>query len=173
MKRRHFLLLASGIAVPAIGGCSWFNDLTMRSQSPDDPEPPTPSTRLVGDIAVPFNVQPTRVNAVGLVTGLHGTGSDPDPSPERDALLEEMQTRGVINPNSILTSGDVSVVLLQGILRAGIQQGEHFDVEVRVPMRSETTSLRGGYLLEARLTESAVLGGRFAATTCWRWPKVR
>ncbi|HEY4761135.1 MAG TPA: flagellar basal body P-ring protein FlgI, partial [Thermoguttaceae bacterium] len=114
-------------------------------------------TRLVGDIAVPFGLYPVRVEAVGLVTGLHGTGSDPAPSPQRAALLEEMQTRGVNNPNSILASGDTSLVLIQGFLRPGIQKGDRFDVELRVPGQSETTSLRGGYLLETRLREMAVL----------------
>ena len=160
MKRRHIILLVSCTIVITLGGCSWFNGLTMRSQSPDEPEAETPHRRLIGDIAVPYNVQPTRIDAVGLVTGLHGTGSDPTPSPERAALLEEMQTRGVTNPNSVLASGDVSLVVMQGLMRPGIQQGEHFDIDVRVPSQSETTSLRGGYLLETRLSESAVMGGR-------------
>ena len=47
---------------------------------------------------------------------------------------------------------------MRAYLRPGIQEGDHFDVEVRVPSRSETTSLRGGWLLPARLTEMAVLG---------------
>ncbi len=160
MERRHFLLLASGTTILSLGGCSWFNGLTMRSQSPDEPEPEKPHTRLVGDLAVPYGVQPVRVDAVGLVTGLHGTGSDPTPSPARAALLEEMQIRKVANPNSVLASGDVALVLLQGILRPGIQKGDHFDVELHVPDQTETTSLRGGYLLETRLTESLVLGDR-------------
>ena len=71
-----------------------------------------------------------------------------------------MQARGVTNPNAVLASGDVSLVLLQGILRPGVQKGDHFDIEVRVPSQSETTSLRGGYLLETRLTETAVLSNQ-------------
>jgi flagellar basal body P-ring protein FlgI len=159
MKRRHFLLFAAGINILGMGGCSWLSGLTMRSQSPDEPKPDAPA-RLVGDMVVPFNTQPARVDAVGLITGLHGTGSDPNPSPQRAALLEEMQLRGVRNPNTLLASGDVAMVMLQGILRPGIQQGDHFDIEVRVPTQNETTSLRGGFLLETRLTESAVLSNR-------------
>ncbi len=156
MKR--LALLWCGAAI--LGGCSWFNGLTMRSQSPDDPEPEEPRVRLVGDIAVPTGMHLVRVEAVGLVTGLHGTGSDPGPSPQRAALLEEMQMRGVTNPNAVLASGDVSLVMLQGTLRPGVQKGDRFDIEVRVPSQSETTSLRGGYLLETRLTETAVLSDR-------------
>ncbi len=128
----------------------------MRSQSPDEAKPEEPHTRLIGDIAVPTGVWPVRVEAIGLVTGLHGTGADPNPSPPRAALVEEMQIRGIANPDTILASGDVSLVMLQGYLRPGIQKGDHFDIELRVPSQSDTTSLRGGYLLETRLAEMRV-----------------
>ncbi|MEN6556683.1 MAG: flagellar basal body P-ring protein FlgI [Thermoguttaceae bacterium] len=162
MRRRHFLLVASSLAMIGFGGCSWL-DGTMRSQSPDPIEAAELSSsqaKLVGDLVVPTGLNPTRVDAVGLVTCLHGTGSDPNPSPERAMLLNEMQLRGVKNPDTILRSGNVSLVKIQGYLRAGIQKGDRFDVEVRVPSQSDTTSLRGGYLLETRLTESAILENR-------------
>lgn len=160
MKRRHFLLMVSCAAVMSLGGCSWFNGLTMRSQSPDPVEPETQPAKLVGDLAVATGMHTVRVEAVGLVTGLHGTGSDPSPSPQRAALLEEMQTRKVTSPNSVLASGDVSLVVVEAWLRPGVQKGDRFDIEVRVPSQSETTSLRGGFLLESRLKEMAVLGNQ-------------
>ena len=143
-------------------GCSWWDGNIMRSQSPDEPPPQKRErdVKLVGDYCVPFGLYPVRVEYVGLVTGLNGTGSDPTPSPRRSALLEEMQTRGVTEPNTVLASGNTSLVMVQGVLRPGIQKGDNFDIEVRVPGQSETTSLRGGYLLETRLTEMAVLGGQ-------------
>ena len=159
MKRRHLLLILSGAAAIGFAGCTWLGDMTLRSASPE-PEPETPHTQLVGDVAVPTNMHCVRVEAIGLVTGLHGTGSDPGPSQQRSALLEEMQTRGVSNLNAVLASGDVSLVLLEGFLRPGVQKGDRFDLEVRVPSQSETTSLRGGYLLETRLTETAILGNQ-------------
>ncbi|MEN6458945.1 MAG: flagellar basal body P-ring protein FlgI [Thermoguttaceae bacterium] len=157
MKRRHFLLLAVGSALLSIGGCSWFNS-TMRSQSPDDAKvEEESSTRLIGDIAVPTGIWPVRVEAIGLVTGLHGNGSDPNPSPQRAALLAEMQIRGIANPDTVLASGDVAMVMLEGYMQPGIQKGDHFDVEMRVPSQSDTKSLRGGYLLETRLKELRVV----------------
>jgi flagellar basal body P-ring protein FlgI len=131
--------------------------MTMRSQSPEETKPVEHETKLIGDLAVPFGLYPVRVEAVGLVSGLSGTGSDPAPSPQRSVLLSEMQTRGVTNPNAVLASGNTSLVLIQGVLRPGIQKGDTFDVELRVPGQNETTSLRGGYLLETRLREMAVL----------------
>ncbi len=118
-----------------------------------------PATKLVGDYAVPFGMHPVKVEAVGLVTGLPGTGSDPDPSPQRDELMSEMKAYGVSHPNEILASGTASLVLVRGYMRPGIQQGDHFDLEVRVPSRSGTTSLSGGWLMETRLAEMAVLQG--------------
>ena len=49
-------------------------------------------------------------------------------------------------------------MLVRGFLRPGIQEGDRFDIEVRTSSRSEATSLRGGHLLETRLSEMAVLG---------------
>ena len=99
-----------------------------------------------------------KVEAVGLVTGLAGTGEDPAPSPQRAMLLHEMQTRGVANPNQVLATPSNAMVLVRGFLPPGAQKGDHFDLEVQVPSRSGTTSLRGGWLMESRLTELAVLG---------------
>ncbi len=155
MDRRQALVLCLSLS---LAGCSSWNVLG-RSQSPDEDSEQARKTRLVGDLAVPFGVHPVRVEAVGLVTGLNGTGSDPMPSPQRAALVAEMEARGVTLPNAVLASRNTSLVLVRGWLRAGIQKGDPLDVEVRIPSQSETTSLRGGYLLETRLKEQAVLGG--------------
>jgi len=112
---------------------------------------------LIGDIAVPFGMFPVVLENVGLVTGLKGTGSDPKPGPQRSALMSTMQTRGVASPNAVLASDDTSLVLVRAVIRPGIQKGDRFDIEVRVPSNSETKSLRGGYLLETDLKEMAVL----------------
>jgi len=141
----------------AFGGCSWWDEMVVRSQSPDEEEPSQPDVRLVGDLAVPFGMFPVEVQAVGLVTGLRGTGSDPQPSHQREALIADMRARGVENPNAVLASPDTAIVLVRGLLRPGIQKGDPFDLEVRVPSASETTSLRGGWLLPTELRELAVL----------------
>jgi flagellar basal body P-ring protein FlgI len=143
------------VVLMALSGCG---GPFIRSQSPE-PDADMPRTKLVGDYAVPFGMHPVKVEAVGLVTGLPGTGSDPEPSPQRDELLAEMKAYGVSHPNEILASGTASLVLVRAFLRPGIQQGDHFDIELRVPSRSGTTSLRGGWLMETRLAEMAVLHG--------------
>ena len=117
-------------------------------------------TRLVSSIAHPYGMTFVKIENVGLVTGLDGTGEDPAPSPQRAALLAEMYRRGIENPNEVLASPNTALVLVRGFLRPGIQKGETFDIEVRTPTKSDATSLRGGMLLETRLSETAVLGGQ-------------
>ncbi|MHB1034646.1 MAG: flagellar basal body P-ring protein FlgI [Pirellulales bacterium] len=152
-------ILAGGLAL--LGGCS-LNNAAVRSQSPEDADAAGSKTRLVGDVAVPDGMSPMRVESVALVTGLLDTGSDPAPSPQRAVLLGELQKRGVQNPNQLLASPTTALVLVQGFLRPGIQKGDRFDVELRIPERDETSSLRGGWLMETRLRVFAVgeLDGR-------------
>jgi flagellar basal body P-ring protein FlgI len=160
MKRRQVLAII-GLLPIVCCGCSWFGGQNLRSQSPDDKEA-TKKKRLVGDLVVPYGLYPVKVESIGLVTGLHGTGSDPAPSPQRTELIDEMQTRGISNPSAVLATNNTSLVLVQAVLRPGLQKGERFDIEFRVPSQSDTTSLRGGYLLETRLRELAAMNdGRF------------
>lgn len=159
MKSRHSFLILLGVLI--LSGCSKFKDFSFRSQSPEEPEDTKPTTRLVSDLAVPFGMTWVKVEAVSLVTNLHGTGADLGPTPQRAALVAEMETLGVKNPNAVLSSRNTSLVLVQGLLRPGIQKGDRFDVEVRVPGQSETTSLRGGWLMETRLSEMALLGNQW------------
>ncbi|MEX0712012.1 MAG: flagellar basal body P-ring protein FlgI [Pirellulales bacterium] len=158
--RRHFLRSASAGMMAAALGAGGCTSPAIRPQSPDEGDTAGSPVRLVGDLAVPFGMHPVRIEAVGLVTGLPGTGSDPGPSPQRDELIDEMKKRGVPYPNQVLASPTTELVLVRGYLRPGIQKGDHFDVELRVPSRSEASSLRGGRLMETRLKEMAVLDGR-------------
>jgi flagellar basal body P-ring protein FlgI len=139
----------------------------FRPQSPDatlsdaelNRDPPS-QTQLVSAVAHPYGMNYVKVESVALVTGLAGTGEDPAPSPQRAALLSEMNRRGIEDPNEVLASPNTALVLVRTFLRPALQAGEKIDVEVRTPSRSDTTSLRGGMLLETRLSETAVLGGQ-------------
>ncbi len=134
----------------------------LRQQSPEISlgEQDSPNTTFISKVAHPYGMGYVKLEAVGLVTGLAGTGEDPAPSPQRASIMSEMNRREVKDPNQVLASPDTSLVLVRGFLRPGIQAGDRFDIEVRAPSRSNTTSLRGGRLLETRLTELAVLGSQ-------------
>jgi flagellar basal body P-ring protein FlgI len=147
----------SGAVACLVAGCS---GPIFRPQSPESrlDLPPTPDVTLVSEYTHPYGLDFVKVEAISLATGLPGTGSDPPPSPQRAELLAEMSRREVEHPNDVLASTNTAMVVVRAFLRPGIQEGDRFDVEVRVPSRGETTSLRGGWLLSTRLTELAVLG---------------
>jgi flagellar basal body P-ring protein FlgI len=132
----------------------------LRPQSPEAriDMPPMPDVKYVSDYTHPYGMNYVKIEAVSLVTGLNSTGSDPPPTPQRAALLDEMKRRGVEKPNEILASGNTSMVLTRAFLRPGIQEGDRFDVEIQIPSQSETKSIRNGWLLSTRLTELAQLG---------------
>lgn len=117
-------------------------------------------TRLVGDYTIPWGMNPQRIERAALVTRLADTGSDPPPNARRQALLSDMQARGVIQPNSLLASPATSLVWVHGYLPPGVRKGDRFDVAVEVPPDCDTSSLNGGWLMETRLAEMVVLGSR-------------
>lgn len=163
MKRHTGMSCAGGVlrmsmvVLGVYGGCS---GPILRPQSPEAriDLPPMPDVKYVSEFTHPYGMNYMKLEAVSLVTGLAGTGSDPPPDTRRAALLAEMNRRGVEKPNEWLASPNTSMVQVRGFLRPGIQAGDRFDVELRVPGQSETTSLRNGWLLSTRLTEMAVLG---------------
>jgi flagellar basal body P-ring protein FlgI len=118
---------------------------------------------LVGDVARAWGLQSAKVEGIALVTNLRGTGSDPPPSDRRDLLVNEMKRRGVERPNQVLASANTSLVLIQAILPPGVKKGDAVDVDVMVPSRSETTSLRNGWVMQTALLEMAVLGNQIRA----------
>jgi flagellar basal body P-ring protein FlgI len=150
--RRDFLLLS-------LSACLGCTGPVIRPQSPESEHTPETDVVLVGALSRPYGTNFIKLECISLVTGLAGTGEDPAPSVQRAAVIDEMHRRNIIHADQILASPDTALVLVRGFLKPGIQKGDKFDVEVRVPSRSETTSLRGGYLLESRMTELAVLAG--------------
>ncbi len=155
-KRLAKNVLALTALCSAVVGCM---SPILRQQSPEPAhgsENPR-EAKLVGDIAHPYGMNYIKLESVSLATGLSGTGDDPAPSSQRARLMDEMKRREVENPNAVLASPNTALVLVKGYLRPGIQAGDRFDIEVRTPSRSDSTSLRGGNLLETRLSETAVL----------------
>lgn len=154
MKPCYAWLLVGSLA---LSGCAGTN---LRSQSPEGiADVLEIDTKLVGSVARPFGHRYAQVEAIALATCLDNTGEDPAPSPQRATLLHELQTIGVQNPNQLLAAPSTALILVKGYLPPGVQKGDKFDLEITVPSHSQATSLRGGWLMETRLTEMAVLGG--------------
>ncbi|MEI6239630.1 MAG: flagellar basal body P-ring protein FlgI [Planctomycetia bacterium] len=144
-------VVASGCAGPAI-----------RSQSPEVAALVTleADTKLVGDYTAPWGLNAQRIERAALVTGLSDSGSDPPPGLQRQQLMADMQARGVVEPNKLLASKSTALVWVHAYLPPGVRKGDRFDVHVEVPPDNDTTSLDGGWLMETRLSEMAVLGNR-------------
>jgi len=147
-------------AVP-LAGCtsslfiSPANDVAIDAEKIDSKD--TVGVRLIRDITTPWGTNFVVLEAPALVMGLNDTGSDPPPSPQRSALVSDMQARNVKKPNEWLAKPSTSLVLVRGYLPPGVRKGDRFDIEVRVPRKSETTGLRNAWLMETRLREVAVL----------------
>jgi len=117
-------------------------------------------TPLIGQYATFSGINAIAVEGVGIVVGLKGTGGNPAPSHYRTALLEDLKRRGVRNPNEILKSSDTALVYLRASLPPLLAKGETVDVQVMIPESAEATSLHGGWLMEAYLSEQAFVPGK-------------
>jgi hypothetical protein len=141
-----------------LAGCQ---KLSLRSQNPDEDDIKTPETQFIKDQVTVSGLHAITIEAVGLVTNLDNTGGEPAPSMYRSLLMNDMKTRGVANPNTILQDPRHALVLIRAAVPPVIDVGDRFDVEVVLPENSEATSLKGGWLMEAHLAEQAIIpGGR-------------
>lgn len=117
-------------------------------------------TPLVGEYTTFAGLTAVKVEGVGLVVGLRGTGGNPAPSPMRTALVEDLKRRNVRNVNEILKSPDTALVYLRAYLPPLLEKGETIDVQVWIPDSAEATGLEGGWLMEAYLSEQAFVAGK-------------
>ncbi|NBT13644.1 MAG: hypothetical protein EBS56_08710 [Planctomycetia bacterium] len=159
MSHPRFFSCLITVGVLAAGGCA---GPAIRSQSPEVAALVTleADTKLVADYTAPWGLNPQRIERAALITGLAGSGGDPPPGMQRQQLMSDMQARGVVEPNKLLASKSTSLVWVHAYLPPGVRKGDRFDVHVEVPPDNETTSLDGGWLMETRLAEMAVLGNR-------------
>ena len=114
---------------------------------------------FIGDTTVPVGADYIEISSVSLAANLAGTGSDPPESVQRTMLLREMASRNIAHPAKVLADPYTSLVIVTGYLPPGVQKGDRFDVEVTLPSDSETTSLRGGYLMPAPMREMVYSNG--------------
>lgn len=155
-SRRMFLALGASVFV----GCT---SPLIRGQSPELTDSTLEEEKkidLVGDLCGAYGLNFKELQSIALVTTLDNTGSDPPPSPARTHLLNEMKGRDVRNVEEILASPKTSLVLVTAYLPPAVQKGDPLDIIIRVPAKSTTTSLRGGWLMQTRLREMATAGSR-------------
>ncbi|MEM6778806.1 MAG: flagellar basal body P-ring protein FlgI [Planctomycetota bacterium] len=146
-------------------GCSSLWGKSDRPGDPGDgntlkdllqvPEPPD----LVREAAVPSGMKFVRVEGVGVVNALPGSGGPAQPSALREMLMEEMKHNDIPNPNQYLERADTALVQVHSIVPPGARRGDPLDVTLRTPVQTEAVDLHGGWLLDTRLRYQQRLGG--------------
>jgi hypothetical protein len=147
---------SSAAAVAWLGGA----DLPRGKGPLAKKDPPLKIDETVGDLAYVRAQGTVRVEGVGLVVGLDGTGSDPEPGLYRDKILGQMRAAMVPQPERVLASKATSLVLVKATLPVGVTREDRFDADIELTPASTTTSLEGGVLLKAELTQVAYAQGR-------------
>lgn len=147
----------------SVGGCTGLFSGKKNQKTPLEnllPDPEDIKPTLVGDCTYFGHYRAIAVHGFGLVVGLPGTGGEDRKTEHYDQVYADMSRMGVPNIRATLASPQTAVVEVIGYMRSGIQIGDRFDVQIRLPRESETKSLRGGRLMETKLTEMANIDGR-------------
>ena len=160
-QRSMFSLAVITISLLLAPGCNLLfpgrseeaeNDAKLRELM-RSPEPPD----LIRDGTVVQGLRPLRIEGVGAVNALPGTGGPPDPSVFRDQLLEEMKRHDVIAPNQWLENDETALVRVLALIPPGAKRGDLVDIRVIAPKESRVSDLHHGWLLDTRLREQRML----------------
>lgn len=152
-------LVVSLAAAPGCQSVLWRGQDAKQPAAGTGEKSTVGETKYVGDVTAVWGMNFAKVENICLVTQLKGTGSDPPLNLQREQLIKEMQTHRVQNPEQILASGTTSMAIVGANLPPGIRKGDRFDVYVEVMPRSETTSLRGGFVMPTHIRQKEMLGG--------------
>ena len=152
------ILFAVTAPIALFSGCSLADKIPGKTQLQNlIGEQPEKTVLTVADLSVAIGMNYLKVESIGLANSLNNSGSAPPTGAHRSLLTDEMLTHEVENPSQLLDSSNTSLILARGYLPPGVRKGDHFDIEVRLPAHSNTTSLRDGWLLRSRMREIAVL----------------
>lgn len=143
-------------------GCQ---NLVRRGQSPEgllkELETAEAETSYVGRITAFRNLDFSKMQGVGLVVDLKGTGTDPGPSWQRDRLEDDLALDVKnSNPKGMISSPDSAMVKVIGYLPPGCRKGDRVDLEIEILEKTDGCSLVDGNLMKTILRPVAVVGAR-------------
>lgn len=155
-SRQYMLLILCLVFSCCMSGC--MQEPQQQPQTVDRPPVVIDPSSTIGSISQIFGTGSIRVRGIGLVAGLHGTGSSECPPRIRPELEKYIwkkipQTENPINPSALIESQNTAVVEIFGIIPSLSSPLEGFDVVVRPLSSTQTTSLDGGYLYTTELKE--------------------
>ncbi len=116
--------------------------------------------RLISDIATSRLVTLSRIENLGLVTQLPGTGGVVNASDQREKMLDVMRRHNVAQPNKVLDGNDTAMVVVFVDLPPAARKDTLHNVGVIKSTHAEATSLRGGWLMRTELSAKSVLEGK-------------
>ena len=161
--RRITHCIIAVMCICVLGGCQ---NLVSRGQSRDGglvkttETEDTSETKYVARICKMAGLTPQKVEGVALVSNLNGTGSAAKPGELRKRLLRDLETIETPLPaEELLQSDNTEMVLVKGLLPAGVRKGDPFDLEIFPLNDTDATSLEGGYIQKMRLRTTKQLGG--------------
>lgn len=110
----------------------------------------------IGSVSRIHFFQAIPVRGIGIVAGLHGTGSSECPPRVRENLEKYIWKQipdNSLNARAFIESKNTAVVEVFGVIPALSSDRNTFDVAVRPLSNSQTTSLDGGHLYATELKE--------------------
>jgi flagellar P-ring protein precursor FlgI len=131
---------------------------TRRIAAPQMPTSIRQTKAPVGTLVSVRGLEDNHVMGIGLVTGLAGTGDSG--SAARQLLKNLLLTRNINVDLQGLSSKNIAVVRVEGVIPAGLRPGQPIDV--RASTIGDAISLDGGTLVMTELTD---ITGRFVYAT--------
>ena len=129
---------------------------TQQEQSPEVKDVINPEM-TIGSVSQIHFFDAIPVRGIGIVAGLHGTGSSECPPRVRQELekyiWKQLPADGGINPRAFIESTNTAVVEVFGVIPPLASNKDLFDIAVRPLSSSQTTSLDGGHLYATELKE--------------------
>ncbi len=169
-RRRTVLGGIALVSVASVLSTTGCNNFIKRGQSPDDDgdilqfEDKSPvGPKYVAETCGMWGMDYAKIEGIGLVMGLDGTGSPAKPGAYREHLQEELKThkeRLEDTSGELFESKNTEMVIVRGYVPPGAREGDHFDVEIQMVPNMEGTSLDDGRLFRTRLRRLVQFKGR-------------
>ncbi|MFO1065223.1 MAG: HEAT repeat domain-containing protein [Pirellulales bacterium] len=115
--------------------------------------------RLVREVASRPRLTLSRLENIGLLTHLPGTGGKVAPSGQRDNLLDEIRLKDIKNPNQLLDDPSTAMVVVDVLVPPVARKNDRLDVNIKLSAQAQATDLQGGWLLATDLMEMNLLAG--------------
>jgi hypothetical protein len=159
------LFLGLILLSPTAVGCfsPWFransdpetrrNEIRGKLESEERP-------RIISQIGAERQLTLGRLENVGLVSTLPGTGGIVKASQPREKMLDLMRREEVDQPNSFIDADSTAMVIAFVSVPPAARKGNILDVVVKLSSHGEATDLQSGWLMETELMEMMAQSGQ-------------